>query len=348
MKKKIIVWAVCAALLTGSALAAGKPSSWAAEAVDAMIAEQLVPGYLQSEYQKAMTREDFCNLMMVTLFFEDDIKNQAQKLINPFSDTQNPNIIVAYDEGLVSGKGDGSFAPAQEINRQEAAQMLYNYAQYVSEVSGVAFDDVKKDFPDSGQVASWAREAVQLVTGCGIMNGTDKGFEPQGSYTREQSILTFYNALSVLTVSGVEGVAGEEEKPQPSPEETARAYAAEVTELVNKVRAQGGLDPLTLDDKLTQIAMFKSQDMINTGEFKHTSKTYGAIDGLFARFKYVSTMFGENIAYGQKTPQEVVEAWVNSPPHYETMMEKEFTKTGVGYVVDKNGVPYWTQEFSVD
>ena len=51
---------------------------------------------------------------------------------------------------------------------------------------------------------------------------------------------------------------------------------------------------------------------------------------------------GENIAMGQRTPSEVVTAWMNSPGHRANILNSSFTRIGVGYVPAGN---YWTQMF---
>jgi len=56
------------------------------------------------------------------------------------------------------------------------------------------------------------------------------------------------------------------------------------------------------------------------------------------RYRYA----GENIAYGQRTPQAVVNAWMNSSGHRANILNANYTQIGVGYVADGN---YWTQMF---
>jgi uncharacterized protein YkwD len=51
---------------------------------------------------------------------------------------------------------------------------------------------------------------------------------------------------------------------------------------------------------------------------------------------------GENIAQGQRTPQEVVQAWMNSPGHRKNILSRDFTHIGVGYESQGN---HWTQMF---
>jgi uncharacterized protein YkwD len=54
---------------------------------------------------------------------------------------------------------------------------------------------------------------------------------------------------------------------------------------------------------------------------------------------------GENIAMGQKTPQEVMTAWMNSEGHRKNILNSSFTEIGIGIAKDKNGRLYWTQMF---
>jgi uncharacterized protein YkwD len=54
---------------------------------------------------------------------------------------------------------------------------------------------------------------------------------------------------------------------------------------------------------------------------------------------------GENIAYGQKTPQEVMNAWMNSPGHRANILSAVYNEMGVGVAKAANGTFYWTQQF---
>jgi len=54
---------------------------------------------------------------------------------------------------------------------------------------------------------------------------------------------------------------------------------------------------------------------------------------------------GENIAMGQRTPQEVVNAWMSSPGHRSNILSPAYTQIGVGLAKKSNGVCYWTQMF---
>ncbi|MFE6075948.1 CAP domain-containing protein [Paenibacillus sp. NPDC057886] len=123
-------------------------------------------------------------------------------------------------------------------------------------------------------------------------------------------------------------------------ESTQSGFAAQVVKLVNAERAKAGLSALTSDALLDKVAVAKVKDMSNNNYFDHQSPTYGSPFDMMKQFGVTYSYAGENIAKGQKTPQEVVTAWMNSEGHRANILSKNFTKIGVGYY---NG--YWAQEF---
>lgn len=129
--------------------------------------------------------------------------------------------------------------------------------------------------------------------------------------------------------------------------ESPSNYEEEVVELVNEERAKEDLQPLEMYDRLSDLARLKSQDMANNDYFDHTSPTYGSPFEMMDQYDFVYSRAGENIAAGQRSPEQVVEGWMNSPGHRENIMKAEFTHIGVGYVEqgsDSYGT-YWTQLF---
>ncbi len=116
----------------------------------------------------------------------------------------------------------------------------------------------------------------------------------------------------------------------------------EVVRLVNVERAKAGLSPLTIDWELARVAKYKSQDMHDKNYFSHTSPTYGSPFDMMKSFGISYKSAGENIAKGQKTAAQVVNAWMNSSGHRANIMSTSYTHIGVGYVADGH---YWTQMF---
>lgn len=128
----------------------------------------------------------------------------------------------------------------------------------------------------------------------------------------------------------------------PTTDSSVTDYENEVIRLVNKERTSRGLSPLTANWELSRMARIKSQDMVDNHYFSHTSPTYGSPFQMMKSFGISYKTAGENIAYGQTTPQAVVTAWMNSSGHRANILNANYKQIGVGYV--KNG-NYWTQEF---
>ncbi|NLK65642.1 MAG: transporter [Tissierellia bacterium] len=126
------------------------------------------------------------------------------------------------------------------------------------------------------------------------------------------------------------------------------SYEEKVVQLVNAERQKAGLDALYIDSKISDVARVKSKDMADLNYFDHYSPTYGMANNMLLRFGITYSFWGENIAMGQDTPEIVVSEWMNSPSHRANILSSNFTFIGVGYYVDTDGTPYWTQLFTSD
>ena len=128
----------------------------------------------------------------------------------------------------------------------------------------------------------------------------------------------------------------------PLTDSSVTSYEERVIELVNQERANYGLSALKANWELSRVARYKSQDMHDRKYFSHTSPTYGSPFDMMKSFGISYKSAGENIAMGYKTPEEVVNGWMNSSGHRANILNFSFTHIGVGYVKDGN---YWTQMF---
>jgi len=119
----------------------------------------------------------------------------------------------------------------------------------------------------------------------------------------------------------------------------------QVVDLVNRQRANYGLPLLKANWELSRVARYKSQDMIQKGYFAHQSPTYGSPFNMMESFGIRFTAAGENIAYGQRTPQEVMNDWMNSTGHRNNILSRVYNQISVGVAKASNGTYYWTQMF---
>ncbi|MGE5614276.1 MAG: CAP domain-containing protein [Bacillota bacterium] len=100
-------------------------------------------------------------------------------------------------------------------------------------------------------------------------------------------------------------------------------------DLVNKARADKGLEPLKADENLMKIARIKAKDMIENNYFSHQSPTYGSPFDMMRQFDTIFKSAGENIA-GNKTVEGAFKAWMSSDSHKKNVLNPGFGFTGIG------------------
>ena len=98
----------------------------------------------------------------------------------------------ASANGIVSGYGNGSFGPSDNVTREQMAVILHNYAVFKGyDVS--ASGDLSV-FTDSGAISSWAQESMAWAVGSGLMSGKGSGvLDPSGTATRAELAQMFMN-----------------------------------------------------------------------------------------------------------------------------------------------------------
>ncbi|MFS0861355.1 SafA/ExsA family spore coat assembly protein [Fredinandcohnia sp. 179-A 10B2 NHS] len=127
--------------------------------------------------------------------------------------------------------------------------------------------------------------------------------------------------------------------------DSVKSIENQVIQLTNQQRAKNGLPALKADWELSRVARYKSVDMRDKNYFSHTSPTYGSPFTMMKNFGVSYRTAAENIAAGQRTPQEVVNAWMNSPGHRANILKSDITHIGVGYAEGGSKRHYWTQMF---
>ena len=122
----------------------------------------------------------------------------------------------------------------------------------------------------------------------------------------------------------------------------ANDFEREVIRLVNIERANAGLLPLSEYPTLMMAARFKAQGMFELDYFSHVNPVYGRFDSIAREvFGMPARAMGENIARGQRTPESVVQGWLNSDGHRDNILNSAYTRIGVGFYNNN-----WVQKFS--
>jgi len=192
MKKFIVALFI----VLSTANAEASMSSWSENDIKKATEIGIVKSDMQ-EYTDAITREEFCTLI-INMLDSRNINIQSDIEIT-FSDTDNESVIKAAQYGIVNGVGNGKFNPSGKITRQEAAVILYNTLDKASDiisgykadnkigVNGIFFPHV---FNDGKKINDWARNKIYAIYHLGIMLGNDGNFDPLGTYTKEQAVST--------------------------------------------------------------------------------------------------------------------------------------------------------------
>lgn len=117
-----------------------------------------------------------------------------------------------------------------------------------------------------------------------------------------------------------------------------------VADLVNQERAKAGLAPLEVKVNLQAAAQVRAKEIEKS--FSHTRPNGSSFSSVLAENGVDYRGSGENIAWGQRSPEEVMNGWMNSEGHRANILNKNFKYIGVGYHVNSNGTGYWTQLFT--
>jgi len=130
--------------------------------------------------------------------------------------------------------------------------------------------------------------------------------------------------------------------------------ATRALQLVNNVRAKGTrcgkelfgpAPPVTLSGTLANVAFGHANDMAINNYFEHEDLNGKTPSDRVRATGYREKLVGENIAYGPKSVDEVVQGWLDSPGHCENIMDPRFVEMGLGYATshDSKHALYWVQ-----
>lgn len=137
--------------------------------------------------------------------------------------------------------------------------------------------------------------------------------------------------------------------PTPGPAPVFGETATHLLQAVNQERRVGATcgperfpaaAPLTLEARLVRAADAHTTDMVRNGFFSHTGADGSSVGQRVTRQGYAWRAVGENIAYGQRSVEQVVSAWMASPGHCRAIMSGEFQELGAARVEN-----HWTLVF---
>ncbi|WP_235816498.1 CAP domain-containing protein [Bacillus massilinigeriensis] len=113
-------------------------------------------------------------------------------------------------------------------------------------------------------------------------------------------------------------------------EKIERANEKQILDITNIIRKREKANPLKWDVKTAKVAFLHSKDMYESKVFSHDSKRYGELSDRLKAGEVFYQLAGENIAANYIDAPAVVEGWLNSKGHRESLLNERFTHLGVG------------------
>ena len=130
--------------------------------------------------------------------------------------------------------------------------------------------------------------------------------------------------------------------------QTYAAYINEVLRLTNQMRAEKGLNPLQLSEKLCTQANVRAEEVAWSGKHSHYRPNLKSYTSIFKENGITTGLAGENLGWYYKTPADVCAAWKASKTHYENIINPDFKYIGIGVAAEADPTKNlcWVQHFT--
>ena len=173
-----------------------KASDWAVPELKDALNYALIPTSLDNkDYTKNITRAEFA--AVAVRMYESIVMKAAEPISkNPFTDTNDSEILKAYALGITNGTSETTFEPNSLITRQEMATMMVRALEKAGISTSVNLNKVNK-FADHNKIDSWALNGVYFMSNIGIIKGKGNNtFDVLGNATKEEAL-----AISIRSVN---------------------------------------------------------------------------------------------------------------------------------------------------
>jgi uncharacterized repeat protein (TIGR02543 family) len=174
------------------------PRAWYNKAVDFIAARGITTGTGGDNFSPnaKLTRAQYLVMVMRAYGIAPD-ENPAPG--DNFADAGNVwytgHLAAAKRLGISNGVGNNMFAPDKEITRQEMCTMLYNTLKVLGQLPQGSSGRTLSGFGDADEIASWAREAMELLVETGVVSGSDGRLNPHDTATRAEMAQLLFNLL---------------------------------------------------------------------------------------------------------------------------------------------------------
>jgi hypothetical protein len=163
-------------------------SDWALVELERAHTDGFITDKIAQDFGQNITREEFCEIAVI--LYDRLGGDQNLETYNPFTDTTNPQVIKAFNAGIINGVGGPLFAPDANLTREQLCAMIVR----AMKSAGIIFGEenqyaFQKDYADMDDVSNWSYASVMIMNDFKIMNGSGNKLEPRKSISREQAVI---------------------------------------------------------------------------------------------------------------------------------------------------------------
>lgn len=155
-----------------------------------------------------------------------------------------------------------------------------------------------------------------------------------------------FGMTAALTLFGAAGLMQCAPAPSTTTTSASMSVSSQVVALVNQQRASRGLGPLSISPTLSTAAEAHSRDQAQRSTMSHTGATGSNVYQRITTAGYWPSAWGENVAAGQPSATDVMNAWMASSGHRANILSSNFSEIGVAAVASANGTLYWTMDLA--
>ncbi|MBS7525998.1 S-layer homology domain-containing protein [Fusibacter paucivorans] len=148
----------------------------------------------QTDFKAEASREAFCELVMKLY---ENLGGTMDSQYNPFTDTNNPAVINAYNAGIIGGTSLTTFSPNASITREQLCVMILK-ALKAADISVNTQGSYQMAYTDLDSITNWATESVRTLNSYGIINGSGDSLNPLGTVSKEMAVIMIYKAYDVF------------------------------------------------------------------------------------------------------------------------------------------------------
>ncbi len=172
---------------------------WAREYIGRLAARGVVNGMGDNYYQPdaSLTRAQFLTMLSKTIYGLDPSQTAPAGFTDvPAAEWYYNYVNWGFANGIVNGIDEVTFAPNDNITREQMAIMLNNFARSTELV--LPETGAGASFTDSAMISPWAADSVNKIVSSGVMSGYPEGnYNPQGKATRAEAATVIYKLIMI-------------------------------------------------------------------------------------------------------------------------------------------------------